>query len=283
MKKVLIVVFLLTISSSLFAKQAMDFMLFNLGNPATNPDAQSNFRKMSTQFTNAMAPMFFGKAETGGARGFEIGLGYVFTKISIDKDYWKYALNDEPRDSGIPGFYNALDMHFRKGFPFGLKLLANVRYFVPTEMISSGVGVEYALNEGLIKVPDISFGFDYNRLFGSTDLNMETFSWRVKVSKTLVAAREVKITPYLAYSHILSFASSNRLGGFYDYSTQQKTGSVWDPAGDAFYFAEEKINIDRLVLGFSFAVSDFSMLIEGVLPFNTDKSFNLNAGFSFAM
>jgi hypothetical protein len=123
----------------------------------------------------------------------------------------------------------------------------------------------------------------YNRLFGSTDLNMETFSWRVKLSKTLVAAREVKITPYLLYSHILSFASSNRLGGFYDYSQQQKLGSVWDSSGDAFYFSEEKINIDRLILGFSFAVSGFSMLIEGALPFNTDKSFNLNAGFSFAM
>ena len=283
MKKLFIIIFLVMFSFSLFAKQAMDFMLFNLGNPMTNPNAQSDFRKMSLQFTNAIAPMFLGKAETDGARGFEIGLGYVFTKISLDKDYWKYALNDEPRDSGIPAFYNALDLHFIKGFPFGLKILANVRYFIPTEMISSGIGVDYALNEGLIKVPDISVGFGYNRLFGSTDLNMETFSWRVKLSKTLVAAREVKITPYLLYSHILSFASSNRLGGFYDYSQQQKLGSVWDSSGDAFYFSEEKINIDRLILGFSFAVSGFSMLIEGALPFNTDKSFNLNAGFSFAM
>lgn len=269
----------LVLSFPLFSAQRMDFMLFNLSDSA---DPQSDFLKMSKEFSAAMAPMFYGEAETRGSAGFEIGLGYSFTKISLDESYWKNALYDEPVSSGIPPFYNGLDLHVSKGFGFGLKLFGNLRYFVLSEMISGGGGFEYAINEGLKYAPDIAVGAGYNRLFGSKDLNMQMIDLRLKISKTFVAGYQVKLTPSIAYSHLFSFASSNRLGGYFDYS-EKTDGYVSNPQGEPFYFSQEFINIDRIFIGFKVVSGYFGFEIEAAIPVNAGKTFSLNAGFSAVM
>ncbi|HNW82437.1 MAG TPA: hypothetical protein PKG52_06025 [bacterium] len=269
----------LVLSFPLFPAQRMDFMLFNLSN---SDDPKADFLQMSKEFSAAMAPMFYGEAETRGSAGFEIGLGYSFTKISLDETYWKNALYDEPVSSGIPPCYSGLDLHVSKGFGFGLKLFGNLRYFVLSEMISGGGGFEYAINEGLKYAPDIAIGAGYNRLFGSKDLNMQMIDLRLKISKTFVAGYQVKLTPSMAYSHLFSFASSNRLGGYFDYS-KQTDGYVFNPKGEPFYFSQEFINIDRIFIGFKVVSGYFGFEIEAAIPVNAGKSFSLNAGFSAVM
>jgi len=281
MKRLVLVVIVLMITFmtlNLSAKQRMDFLLFNLGK-----DNQSDFLKMSKEFSAAMAPMFYGEAETKGSSGFEIGLGYTLTKVNVGASYWREALHDKPVNMGVPPFYSGADLHFSKGFGFGLKLFGNLRYYILTEMISGGGGFEFAINEGIKLAPDISIGVGYNRLFGATDLNMQMIDLRLKLSKTFVASHQVKVTPMLAYSHLFSFASSNRLGGYFDYSN--KTDAfVWaDETGEPFYFKQEFINIDRIFLGFKTVVGHFGFEIEAVLPINAGKSFSFNAGFSVVL
>jgi len=289
-KKLFAVIFVVTVFTiSVHAAQRMDFMLFNL---SASSDPQKDFLEMSREFTAVMAPMFFGEAETRGSSGFEIGLGYSFTKINLNADYWKLALHDEPVSSGVPSFYNGIDLHVSKGFGFGLKLYGNMRYYILTEMLSGGGGFEYAINEGLKMAPDISIGGGYNRLFGASDLNMQMIELRLKISKTFVAGYQVKLIPFIAYSHLFSWAKSGRLGGYFDYSG----AATSDPAevsaskpfiinedGDPFYFKQEFINVDRIFLGFKVVSGYFGFEVEAAIPVNAGKSFSLNAGISASM
>lgn len=281
LKKVLIIISaILLFSMPLLADQRMDFMLANL---AGSTDPQGDFLKMSKEFTAVMAPMFYGEAETRGIAGFEIGLGYSLTKISINERYWKNSLNDEPVESGVPPIYSAADLHVRKGFGFGLKLFGNLRYYILSEMISAGGGFEYCINEGIKLAPDVSIGAGYNRLFGSNDLRMQMVDLRLKVSKSFVLNRQAKITPIIAYSHLFSWAGSNRVGGYFDYS-KKTDGHVFEPVdGAPFYLKQEFINIDRIFLGLRVVNGFLGFDLEAVIPVNAGKTFSINTGFSFIM
>lgn len=279
MKRVFILMIFILVFTQLSAKQKMDFMLFNLGSDETGRD---NFLKMSTQFASAMAPMFLGEAESRGAEGFEVGIGYSFTKIDYNADFWRNALNDKPTDMSVPTFYNGIDVHGKKGFNFGLSIYGNVRYYILTEMISGGFGAEYSFNEGLKKWPDVSIGTGFNALFGASDLNMAMIELRLKISKTFVAKKEVKLVPFLNYSHLFTFASSNRLGGYFDMNDKQYASDsyAYDRKGSAFYFKQVFINIDRIGLGFKIIKGYFSYNVEAMLPFNALKAFSINTGFA---
>ncbi|MFO7735662.1 MAG: hypothetical protein R6W70_05530 [bacterium] len=275
-------ILLITLFFSLFtlsAKQGMDFQLYNLGSDGTD-----DFLSLSKQFSQVISPMFFGEAETRGIKGFEFGVGYTLTTINTHESYWKDGFNDKPLSYGTPPFYNGVDLHIRKGFSYGLKLFGNVRYFILTEMMSAGIGAEYAISEGMIKIPDISLGGGYTRLFSGGDMNMQMGEIRLKLSKTFVMAKEVKLTPILAYSHLFVVASSKRLGG-YSNSFPETNAPAYDAdkAGTPFYFDDEFINIDRLVLGLSFSRGYLGMNLETILPFNTLKAFSFIYGLSFRM
>ncbi|HPY15468.1 MAG TPA: hypothetical protein PLI61_11300 [bacterium] len=286
-KKLFAVIFVSAVfTAQVYAAQRMDFMLFNLS--ASN-DPQKEFLEMSKEFTAVMAPMFFGEAETRGSSGFEIGLGYSLTKINLNADYWKLSLNDEPVDSGVPPFYNGIDLHVSKGFGFGLKLYGNMRYYVLTEMLSGGGGFEYAINEGLKMAPDISIGGGYNRLFGATDFNMQMIELRLKISKTFVAGYQIKLIPFIAYSHLFSWAKSGRLGGYFPQGTSdpsQVSSSnpfIINEDGNPFYFKEEFINVDRIFIGFKMVSGYFGFELEAAIPVNAGKTFSFNAGISASM
>lgn len=281
LKKVFIIIPLLILfSMPVFAAQRMDFLLFNLSE-STNP--QSDFLKMSKEFTAVMAPMYYGEAQTRGIAGFEIGLGYSLTKISIGENYWKNSLHDEPVKSGIPPFYSATDLHVRKGFGFGLKLFGNLRYYILTEMISAGGGFEYCINEGIKLAPDVSIGAGYNRLFGSNDMRMQMMDLRLKISKSFVLNKQARITPIIAYSHLFSWASSDRLGGYFDYTGKPGGHVFGDTSGDPFYLQSEFINVDRIFLAMRVVNGYFGFDLEAVIPVNAGKTFSINAGFSFVM
>lgn len=291
MKRAILVAALVVVCSlPLQARQKMDFMLFNLGNPndptvvdpvtgKTQGDInQENFEKMATQFSAVIAPMFHGEAESRGAEGFELGFGYTFTNINYNSLYWTNALNDKPTDMQVPTFYNGADIHIKKGFSFGLVVYGNIRYYVLTEMLSGGLGAEYVLNEGLKNWPDVSVGAGYNGLFGGYDLYMQQVELRAKISKTFVAKKEIKLMPFFAYSHLFSWAWSGRLGGYWP--LDNRASYYADSRGDPFYFDTKFINIDRVLIGFKFARANFSFSVETGLPFNAYKAVNLAGGIS---
>ncbi len=289
MKRILVVLVVMTaFSFGLHARQSMDFMLYNLGNPKYYSESEAMFKKMSLQFAAVMAPMFFGEADTRGSEGYEIGIGYTFTKINYSSDYWTRALNDKPTDVGVPSFYNGVDVHFSKGFSFGLKLYANVRYYILTDMVSGGFGGEYAINEGLKNWPDISAGVGYNGLFGAYDMNMHQIELRAKFSKPFVVKKELRLIPFFAYSHIFAFSYSNRLGGYFDLDKEpynddkgaNYNGDTHWAKGEPFYFDTQFNNIDRVIIGMKLITGYFSWNIEGVLPINADKAFSFNSGFA---
>ena len=284
--------FLLVITGSLQARQPMDFSLYRLGNPNTYPapgtqgykasdDPTLNFKKMSTQLAATIAPIYFGEADSGGMERFQISIGYSMSKIAINENYWNNALNDEPNDTGVSSAYHSLDLMIRKGFPFGLTMYGNVRYYILTEFFSGGVGFDYTINEGLRVAPDVAIGINYTGLFNGGDMNMHQMGLRLKVSKSFVVAHELLLTPYIAYSHLFSWAFSNRVGGYYDYSKQAGLGAVYAPAGDPFYFDKIFINVDRLALGFRWSRGIFGMQFEAIIPFNAYKNFSLNGGIYF--
>jgi len=264
MKKNVLIILLMFISVTLFAKEKMDFELYNLQNSA---QGREHFKEISTQFVNVISPKFIGEAETRGVDGFEIGLGYSMTAIQSTGDAWSRATNDEYDE--IHQFYNGLDIFMKKGLPFGFSVYGNVRYLLFSEMVSGGIGAEFTLNEGYKYYPELSIGGGYNALYSASDMNMDMWEIRAKLSKTFPIGGEVRISPSFAYSHLFASASSVKLGGFYQENAE------------SFQFEEIDLSIDRIALGFKFQRGRFALNLEGILPFESHSSYNLNSGISF--
>ncbi len=275
--------FLLLSALSLYAKQAMDFEFYNLKNNVNGVYVadEAGFTKVSKQFASVMAPAFFGEAATFGMNGFELGLGYSMSTIDYNDsdpdDPWLNAFMDSDGSVTSMWFYNGIDFHMRKGLPYGFAVFANARYYVLTEMISGGLGLELNLNEGFKYLPEFSFGFGYNRLFGTSDLNMDMFDIRIKLSKVFPIAGEIKFVPSLVYNHLFVSASSERLGGFWTVDDAQY---YEDPSGDAFYFKDRNYNIDRMAFGLKLIKGVLGFNLEGIYSFNNYSCFTANAGFS---
>ncbi len=169
-----------------------------------------------------------------------------------------------------------------------MKLFADTKYFLYSEMMSGNFGAEYSISEGFVDYPDFSVGTSYTRLYGATDLNMSIYEVRVKVSKTFPAAFEAKFTPIFAYSFLNVTASSNRLGGYYDmseYTNNNQNEPTYSPesgvAGDAFRFKKQTFNLHRFTVGVKIARGNFAFDLEGIIPFSADGAYNLNTGLSF--
>jgi len=263
MKKILLLLVFITGVNLYGAK--MDFMLYNLY------EDENAFNKVSTQFLNAMAPHFLGEADSRGSAGFEIGLGYTLTKLDVGKDDWEKATADK---NEVNNRYDGFDLHIRKGIIFGLSIYGNFRYFLNTEMVSGGVGAEYAVNEGFLYFPDVSVGFGYNKLYGATDLNMELYELRLKISKSFPIGGELKLIPTFAFSRLMAETSSKLLGGYRDNNPKDNNNRT-------FIFKNRDLNINRVALGFKFVRGRFSFILEGVLPFKSDSAVSFNSGLSF--
>ncbi len=179
MKKFLIMTILLSVTT---LSHAQDIDL-------TSTIVQDEFNEFSIELGTALLFNPMAPAETLGITGFDISVEAVITDISADD--WAEFFGGEEVDNyvGVPR------IHVQKGLPFGVDIGA-MYVSVPDSNIQLwGVEVKYALLEGSTITPAISIRGSYSSLDGVDELNLDTLSFDLLISKGFLI-----LTPYAGIS-----------------------------------------------------------------------------------
>jgi hypothetical protein len=144
---------------------------------------QAEFAKLSKDFTAAGSYKSVSPAEPLGITGFDIGVEVTSSKMEHG-DIWKKAGGDSTTLL-IP------KVHVHKGLPFGFDIGASLSGVPGSDIKLGGAEIKYAFIEGGVAMPAVAVRAAATRLFGVDDLDMDTRSVELLVSKGFL-----NITPY---------------------------------------------------------------------------------------
>jgi len=135
---------------------------------------------------NPMAP-----AEPLGMIGFDVAVEAVLTDISDGKPYWMNMISDNNPHPFLP----APRIHVMKGLPFGIDIGAIYSQVPGYNIQLWGIEAKYAILEGSIATPALSIRGSYSQLDGVDDIDLNTQSIDLTISKGLLM-----LTPYAGVS-----------------------------------------------------------------------------------
>ncbi|MFL5318242.1 MAG: hypothetical protein ACJ790_01200, partial [Myxococcaceae bacterium] len=153
----------------LFASTALadphDFRVADLGNPATTPTANDDFRIFARELSAALTSVNLMPPETLGHSGFYFGaeLGVV----NLETSKFKF-----PTVKAFKGPMLLPSVHIRKGLPWSFELGTRVAWIDQSRMAAGTVEIKWALNEGFTFLPDLGIRGYGTRLFNNRDFDL---------------------------------------------------------------------------------------------------------------
>lgn len=144
---------------------------------------QNEFSQLARDFTAAASYKAVSPAEPLGVTGIDIGVEVTSTKMEHG-DVWKKAGADSSTVY-LP------KVHVHKGLPFGFDIGASLSAVPGTDIKLAGAQLKYAIIEGGTATPAVAVRAAVTRLYGVDDLDLDTRSLELTVSKGFL-----NITPY---------------------------------------------------------------------------------------
>ncbi|PWF48475.1 hypothetical protein [Massilia glaciei] len=161
-----------------------------LGAPAFADDlenvqtlTQAEFARLSKDFTAAASYKGVTPAEPLGVVGFDLGVGLSSTKMAHGA-IWEKA------GGGGSSVYMT-KVHIHKGLPFNVDVGASLAMVPGSDIKLGGAEIKYAFIEGGAAVPAVAVRAAATRLFGVDQLDLNTRSVELLVSKGFL-----NVTPY---------------------------------------------------------------------------------------
>lgn len=178
-----------------------------LGAPAFGADSLDNLRdlsqdefgKLSKDFTAAASYKGVSPAEPLGITGFDIGVEVSSTKMTHG-DIWKKAGADAST------LYMP-KLHIHKGLPFDIDIGASMSAVPGTDIKLVGGEIKYAIIAGSTAVPAVSVRAAMTRLLGVDQLDLDTRSLELTVSKGFL-----NMTPYAGVGKVWGSATPRVAG-----------------------------------------------------------------------
>ncbi|UUZ47864.1 hypothetical protein LP420_33010 [Massilia sp. B-10] len=144
---------------------------------------QAEFANLSKDFTAAASYKGVSPAEPLGLTGFDIGVELTSTKMKHG-DVWEKAGADSST------LYMP-KVHVHKGLPFNIDIGASLSMVPGSDIKIGGAEIKYALIEGGTATPAVSVRGAVTRLFGVDQIDADTRSLELTVSKGFL-----NMTPY---------------------------------------------------------------------------------------
>lgn len=166
----------------------------------TDVITQEDFKEFTKEFGSALLFNPMAPAEPLGILGFDVSLETVFTDISDDKGFWKKLVDDNDPYSFLP----VPRLHVQKGLPYNIDVGAMFTSVPDTNIQLWGIEAKYAILEGSMLTPALSVRASYSQLQGADDIDADTQSLDVLVSKGFLM-----FTPYAGASYTRLNASEN--------------------------------------------------------------------------
>jgi hypothetical protein len=190
MKKYTLMLVLLSLTSLATAKD-IEF---------TDAITQGDFKNFVKEFGTALLFNPMAPAEPLGITGFDVSVEMVVTDINDQEQYWQKLIDDNDPYS----FLAVPRLHIQKGLPFNIDVGA-MYLAVPNSNIKLwGIEAKYAILEGSMVTPAVSVRASYSQLLGVDDVDLNTQSLDLLVSKGFLM-----FTPYGGVSMIRVNGSEN--------------------------------------------------------------------------
>lgn len=235
---------------------------------------QRAFGELAEAYGLAMAPRLLSPAETLGINGFAFAFQFGVTGVDEDASFWERGIRANegtPTSIERPGSLPTVHLDLRKGLPYSIELGAHLTHLFSSELFAIGGSVKVALNEGVTDVPiDVALRAGASRVVGSSELDL-TLGNIDLIASHRFGLRTLSLTPYVAYSPLLIFASS----GVVDSSPGDST----TPSG-TFVFDDESLVLHRLTLGLRTLYGALALTPELVLASGSVAA-NLGIGLDF--
>jgi hypothetical protein len=160
---------------------------------------QSEFNRFANDFISAASYKAITPATPLGITGFDIGAELSITQLG-DNAVWKKSGAD----------ISSLVMpklHIHKGLPFNIDLGASLVAVPNSNIKLIGMEARYALLEGSIATPAVAVRGAYTKLSGVSQLDLDTKSIELVVSKGFVM-----LTPYAGVGRVWGSVTPNVAG-----------------------------------------------------------------------
>lgn len=175
-----------------------DFQISKLGNPATDPRANTNFRVFARQLAAVITSSNGMPPETLGHSGFAFNIDFLWHNVNVRQLPTQGTFRGE-------GFFPGI--HLRKGLPFSFEVGARAAWFPDSRMGMGGLELKWALNEGFAYLPDIGVRGFINKVINSRNFDLTAGGLDVGIGKQFAIAGMVTLTPYAGWS--LVFVGAN--------------------------------------------------------------------------
>ena len=175
--------------------------------------------QLVTQLTPVVTPAVLAPVTTSGPAGFDVSFETNVTSINDKANYWERGsrghgpeafdtCNGRNRDVSPLLVNNRI--HFAKALPLGFTIGATVGRVYNTSLWVVGGDIKLALIEGLRSwaMPDVAVRGAVNTTVGNVPYTLTSVATDLILSKNLVTARVMRLSPYLGAGMVFSFATS---------------------------------------------------------------------------
>jgi hypothetical protein len=182
-------------------------------------EGRSNFRSLMSELGVVMAPRIPMPADTIGFAGFSISGELGLTQISNNKSYWNgvNAVSPQSPDTARPdSTLSTMGVFLRKGIWFpapSFELGGGVVNLLNSQMLSWQGYAKFALHEGFhdLPFPSLAVRAAVAYLTGTDQVNLQTTSLDVVISKAFGVLKTVRIEPFGGWSLLMIKASGKTI------------------------------------------------------------------------
>ncbi|WP_375767323.1 hypothetical protein NR798_37445 [Archangium gephyra] len=201
-----------------------DFRITDLGNPATDPEAHTDFRAFARTFAAVMTSANLMPPETLGHAGFSLNAELSVTGLpSPGREDGQATI---PTEGSATNPLLIPSVHVRKGLPFSFELGARVGWIDRSSMFAATGELKWAVNEGFTWLPDIAVRAHVTRLMGNKDFDLTAGGLDFGVGKQFPLGGMVTLTPYGGLDLVGVAASTDTL----DFNQSRTRGDTLNPA-----------------------------------------------------
>ena len=197
-----------------------------------NKLAQNEFNNISKDLTAAFSYKAVQPSEAMGILGFDVGIELGATEMKHGS-VWKKLTEDDENWLPIPR------IRVSKGLPFDFNVGASYTQVPGSNIKLWGVDASYAILAGSTLVPALAVRGAYTKLDGVTELDFETKSIDISVSKGFLM-----FTPYGGIGHVWADSTPNVL----DLNNNP--------------FAPQSINATKIFAGLNFNILTGNLVVE---------------------
>ncbi len=162
--------------------------------------AQTEFKNFSKDLTGALSYKAVQPAEAMGLTGFDIGIELGFTELK-HSNLWQIATGSDENWIPVP------KLHISKGLPFDFNIGGFYTQVPDSNIKLWGAELSYAILAGSTLTPALAVRGAYTRLTGVSELDFETKSIDVSVSKGFAM-----FTPFAGVGYVWADSNPNVVG-----------------------------------------------------------------------